>query len=67
MRSTRSKGLPSEWIVPDRGEDDVVVGRRITPDSYEGLAFDVLVLGAEGHAAVVSLVDVLPEAHRHVR
>jgi len=42
--------------------DDVVVGRRITPDSDEGLAFDVFVLGAEGHAAIVPLVDVLPEA-----
>src|SRR5215472_8646947 len=57
----------SERIVPDRGVDDVVVGRRIAPDSDEGLAFDVFVLGAEGHAAIVSLVDVLPEAHRQVR
>src|SRR5215813_12000363 len=29
----------SERIVPDRGVDDVVVGRRIAPDSDEGLAF----------------------------
>src|SRR5262245_31731484 len=58
---------PSERIVPNRGEDDVVVGRRIATDSDEGFTLDVLVLRAEGHAAIVSLVDVLPEAHRHGR
>src|SRR5215475_5747958 len=55
----------SERVVPDRGHDDVVVGRNITPDSHEGFTFDVLVLSAEGHAAIISLVDILPEARRY--
>src|SRR5262244_968394 len=68
-RSARSnlRSDPSERIVPDRGQDDVVVGRRISTDSDEGFTLDVFVLGAEGHAAIGSLVGVLPEAHRHVR
>src|SRR5262249_41599655 len=56
------RGRPLERIVPDRGHHDGVVGRNITPDSHEGFTFDVLVLGAEGHAAIISLVDILPEA-----
>src|SRR6516162_2589061 len=66
-RSARSnlRSDPSERIVPDRGHHDVVVGRNITPDSHEGFTFDVLVLGAEGHAAIISLVDILPEARRY--
>src|SRR5262245_21810450 len=66
-RSARSnlRGGQSERIVPDRGHDDVVVGQNISPDSHEGFTFDVLVLGAEGHAAIISLVDILPEARRY--
>src|SRR5262249_59130728 len=56
---------PSERIVPNRGQHDVVVGRNITPDSDEGFTLDVFILGAEGHAAIISLVDVLPEARRY--
>src|SRR5262249_60979711 len=68
-RSARSnlRSDPSERIVPNRGHYDVIVGRRIATDSDEGFTLDVLVLRAEGHAAIVSPVDVLPEAHRPVR
>src|SRR5262249_11325141 len=47
-RSARSnlRSDPSERIVPDRGQDDVVVGRRISTDSDEGFTLDVFVLGA---------------------
>ena len=65
LHGAADQPIRSERIVPDRGHDDVVVGRNITPDSHEGFTFDVLVLGAERHAAIISLVDVLPEARRY--
>src|SRR5262249_21298217 len=66
-RSARSNlpGGPSERIVPDPGNDDVVVGRTSPPIPKKGFTFDVLVWGAEGHAAIFSLVDILPEARRY--
>ena len=65
LHGAADQPIRSERIVPDRGHDDVVVGRNITPDSHEGFTFDVLVLGAERHAAIISLVDILPEARRY--
>ena len=66
MASLRLGRCHSEWVVTKGGHDDVIVGRRITPDSHEGFTFDVLILGADGHAAQVSLVDILPEARRYL-
>src|ERR1700730_4853364 len=57
----------SERIVPERGHDDVVARRRGSAEPRECHAFDVLVLGAGGDAAIIALVDVLPEAHRQFR
>src|SRR6516165_11972275 len=62
-----SSGLRSERIVAKRSQNNVVIGRGSTIDACEHFAFDVFVLGADGHAAVIALVDVLPKAHRHVR
>src|SRR5262249_53442827 len=58
--------LTSERAIPNRSQDDVIVGRRSPTDSIEGFTLDVLVLGAERHAAIVSLGDVLPEAERQL-
>ena len=58
--------LTSERVMPNRSHDDVMVGRRSPTDSIEGFTLDVPVLGAERHAAIVSLVDVLPEADRQL-
>jgi hypothetical protein len=41
-----------------------VEGRAADP--RECLSPDVFVLGAGGHAAVIALIGVLPEAHGHV-
>ena len=62
-RPNISAAYHSEWIVTN-GHDDVIVGRRSTPDPREGFTLDLLVLDAERDAAIVSLVDVLPETRR---
>src|SRR5262249_59707227 len=59
-RSNLRRG-PSGPIVPDRGHDDVVVGRNITPDSHEGFTFYFLRLGARGPAGLASPGYTLPQ------
>src|SRR5262249_26834177 len=51
-------------IPPDRGPDGVVVGLGRTTEAREHLPFIEGVLSAPNHAAVIALVEVLPEARR---